>query len=167
MTGPSSATANGFAVYNGTTGKIIKDHPATVSLTSEVTGTLPTANGGLGNTAGAWTVWNPTIVPQSGAFTTSSATGGFYTIGKLVHFAVTLTITTVGTASGSMSIALPTGTAARPSTVVVSESVTTGNIGFGRILSGGTTVAVILKYDNTTYIGAGNVVTLTGIYEQT
>jgi hypothetical protein len=56
VVGPASATANGFAVYNGTTGKLIKDHAATIALASEVSGALPIANGGTGGTSGAMSI---------------------------------------------------------------------------------------------------------------
>lgn len=123
-----------------------------------------------GQTSGyesAWTTFSPTVTPQSGTFTSASASGAYKVIGKLVHFSVTITITTVGTATGAMSIALPVGTAARIAAVPAIETVTTGRIGYGRILSGGTTIVSILQYDNASWIGAGATVTLTGIYEQT
>jgi hypothetical protein len=115
----------------------------------------------------AWTAWAPTVTPGSGTFTTVSASGAYLVIGKLVHFTVTITITNAGTAAGTMSIPLPTGTAKREAVVFVSGTVTTGNVGYGRILTGATAITAILKYDNLTYIGTGNVVTLTGFYEQT
>jgi hypothetical protein len=117
--------------------------------------------------APAWTVWTPTVTPGTGSFTTVSATGGYFAIGKLVNFSVTITITTAGTASGAMSIPLPIGTAARPAMAMVGETNVVGFSGYGRIASGATTIGVINKYDNTTFIGNGNVVTITGIYEQT
>lgn len=36
--GPTSSTDGGFAVYDGTTGQIIKNHAATVAIGSEVSG---------------------------------------------------------------------------------------------------------------------------------
>jgi len=118
-------------------------------------------------TAGPWTVWTPTVTPGAGAFTTVSATGGYFAIGKLVHFSITITITTVGTAAGTMTIALPVGTAKRNAAVFAEDFGATGNVGFGRIIATQTTISSILKYDNSTYIAAGNNVVLTGIYEQT
>jgi hypothetical protein len=44
VVGPASATNNGFTVYDGTTGKLVKDHAATIALGSEVSGDLPFAN---------------------------------------------------------------------------------------------------------------------------
>lgn len=118
-------------------------------------------------TAGPWTVWNPTVVPQAGAFGSASATGAYYAIGKLVHFTVSITVSSVGTAANGMSISLPIGTANRNAAVVAEESVAVGFVGYGRITTGTTTIAAIAKYDNTTYISTGAVVNLTGIYEQT
>ncbi len=137
------------------------------------TGAFTLSNGltNVGNdiqiAAGAWTVFTPTVTPSAGAFTTVSASGGFYTIGKLVHFSVTITITAIGTASGVMSIPLPVGTAKRAASVIATETATVGTSGYGRIAATGANINSISKYDNTSYIANGAVITLTGIYEQT
>lgn len=57
VVGPASATSNGFAVYDGTTGKLVKDHAATIALGSEVSGNLPVANLNSGTSADATTFW--------------------------------------------------------------------------------------------------------------
>lgn len=142
----------------------IATNTANIATNTSNISTLQTKTSGY---EAAWTTWAPTVVPGSGSFTTVSAAGAYLAIGKLVHFTVTITITTVGTAGGAMSIALPIGTAKRPAAVIAQETVTTGLVGFGRILTSGTSIVSILRYDNGSYIGAGNVVTLTGIYEQT
>ncbi|QPF87032.1 hypothetical protein IC762_12330 [Bradyrhizobium genosp. L] len=164
VTGPGSSTNNGFVVWNGTTGTVVKDHAATISLTSEVSGTLPTANGGLGNTAGAWTAYSPTPVPDTGSFTTVSTAGTFYVIGKLVHFRLTITITSAGSAAGGIRVALPVGSAAGPAMAVVGETANTGVSGVGRITGSN---MIIVKYDASSLIATGNVLTSAGIYEQT
>jgi len=51
VVGPASATDNGFAVFDGTTGKLLKNHAATIALGSEVSGTLQVANGGTGRSS--------------------------------------------------------------------------------------------------------------------
>lgn len=50
VVGPVGATNNGFAKFDGTTGRLLKDHAATIALGSEISGTLPLANGGTGGT---------------------------------------------------------------------------------------------------------------------
>lgn len=72
VVGPASATANGFAVYNGTTGKLIKDHAATIALASEVSGILPIANGGTGvNSFGGMVLLNTLTASILASDTTS------------------------------------------------------------------------------------------------
>lgn len=164
VVGPASATANGFAVYNGTTGKLIKDHAATIALGSEVSGTLPVANGGTNYTGGAWTTYTPTPTAGSGSFTTVSAAGAYLTIGKLVHFCLTITITTAGTAAGAVICAIPTGSPARPSMLAVGETAVAGTSGVARISTGSSNM-LIVRYDAGTLIASGHVLSMGGIYE--
>lgn len=166
VVGPASSTTNGFVVYSDTTGKLVKDHAATIALTSEVSGTLPTANGGLGNTAGAWTTYTPAITSTVGTFTTVSATGGFYVIGKLVHFSVTISVTTVGTASGRINLPIPTGTAIRNFSAHGSETASTLK-GISYEVQSGATTGLVTFYDGTFPGASGNTIIVTGIYEQT
>lgn len=163
VVGPGSSTNNGFVQFNGTTGKLVKDHAATIALGSEVSGTLPVANGGTNYTGGAWTTYTPTITASSGAFTSVSASGSFLTIGKLVHYTCTVTITTVGTAAGSIVLPLPTGTAVRNAVGMGTASNLGKSVGY-RILASGSS-GDIAFYDNTSAIAAGNVIIVTGIYE--
>ncbi len=122
----------------------------------------------LSAASGPWTVWTPTPIPGTGAFTTASAIGAYFVIGKLVHFSVSITVTAAGTAASTITIALPPlGTAKRAATVVANETVIIGFAGYGRIAAGGTDLFSILKYDNTTFIINTAVVVLTGIYELT
>jgi hypothetical protein len=57
VVGPASSTNNGFVKFDGTTGKLVKDHAATIALASEVSGNLPVANLNSGTGAGATTFW--------------------------------------------------------------------------------------------------------------
>jgi len=54
VTGPASGTNGALVRQSGTTGKVLVDaNGSPVSLTTEVTGTLPIANGGTGETSAA------------------------------------------------------------------------------------------------------------------
>jgi hypothetical protein len=151
------------AAQNTTNATNIATNTANIATNASNISALQTKTDGY---EAAWTTWSPTVTPSSGAFTTVSATGAYLAIGKLVHFTVTITITSVGTASGTMSIALPTGTAKRPAAVVAVETANVGLMGYGRIATGGSTIAAISRYDNSTYCQTNNVLTLTGIYEK-
>lgn len=76
-------------------------------LTTGVTGTLPVANGGTGETGTAWSQTTPTVTPGSGAFTTVSSILRVKTIGKVTHVSCVVTVTAVGTAANSFSVPVP------------------------------------------------------------
>ena len=112
----------------------------------------------------AWTVYNPAVTASSGTFTSVSATGSFLTIGKLVHYTCTITITTVGTAAGSIVLPLPAGTAVRNAVGMGMASNLGKSVGY-RILATGSSGDMTF-YDNSSAIAAGNVIIVTGIYER-
>lgn len=64
---------------------------------------------GTGTSLGAWTAYTPTVTASTGTFTTVSATGRYCRIGKIVIVSVAVTITTNGTAAGSIVFTLPSG----------------------------------------------------------
>jgi hypothetical protein len=167
VVGPASATNNGFAVFDGATGKLIKNHAATVALGSEVSGTLPVANGGTNYTGGAWTAWTPTVTPTSGSFTTVSASGSYLSIGKIVFFSVSITLTNIGTGTGKVNLPLPVGNAAQNFVLPCIEVGATGKTGTLRGVSGSGT-GVIQAYDNSTSLMVnGYVIVVSGSYEST
>lgn len=77
-------------------------------LTTGVTGTLPVANGGTGDTGTAWSQTTPTVTPVGGAFTTVSGTVRQKVEGKKVHIWATVVVTSVGTATSGFSMTIPT-----------------------------------------------------------
>ena len=112
----------------------------------------------------AWTTYTPTITAQTGTFTTVSAAGAYLPNGKQISFTVTITITTVGTATGAIIMTLPTGTPKRNAVAAVREISATGVAG---IASTDSSTMRISKYDNSTLAASGNVIVVTGIYEIT
>ena len=125
----------------------------------------PVATGSLTGLGGAWTAWTPTVTASAGAFTTASGTGRYEQRGKTVSWKATITITTVGTASGYVLFTLPTAAQA-----------SLGHIGNGHTLApvaAMSTQAFLAsasqgkasRYDDTTVIGPGHVLYLSGTYE--
>lgn len=135
-------------------------------LSTGVTGTLPVANGGTGDTGTAWTTYTPTITANAGTFTTVSATGRSKTIGKTVFIEIVVTVTNVGTASQSVNATIPTGTTAAAFGLVGKETQNTAKQVSGSIPSGGNTVTITF-YDGTFPGGTGNIIVVNGIYELT
>lgn len=90
---------------------------AAVSLTADVSGTLPVANGGWGDTGGAWSTYALAtggafeITASSGTFTTVDGVGHYKIVGKTLFISISVTVTTVGSASGNIRCPLPSGTA--------------------------------------------------------
>lgn len=142
--------------------------PATSTNTTNIatnTTNIATNTADIAAIKAAWTTYTPTVTASSGTFTTVSAAGSYLTIGKLVHFTCTITITTVGTAAGAIVLPLPVGTTARAASVFGLAHNLGKSVGY-RLLNADTT-GNISFYDNTSAIAAGNVIVVTGIYEQT
>jgi hypothetical protein len=99
--------------------------------------------------------WTPTITASSGTFTTVSGSGRYTKVGRLVTVQVSITITTVGTASGGIVFTLPfTANGSGGWILAGREFNSTGKMLQAIISAGGTTGAVV-NYDNTSAIGAG------------
>ena len=107
--------------------------------------------------------WTPTVTSSSGTFTTTSATGTYTRIGRTMNITLSITITTVGTASGAILATLPRVAAVADCILMGRERNNTGNSCQGTILSGATTVS-IQQYNNASIIGAGNIIVMTGTY---
>lgn len=139
-----------------------------------VTGEVPTATifnthvrDNLKALGDPWTAWTPTITAQTGTFTTVSGAGRYIAPGKPITWSATITITTVGTASGLIKMTLPV--AARAVDLYVGagrEHTSTGK----QLLAWtdsttGASACFISFYDNTSAIGAGRTLILGGTYE--
>lgn len=131
-------------------------------LASGVTGTLPVANGGTGDTGTAWATYTPTPASGSGSFTTVSATGRYKQIGKTVFIQVSVLITTVGTAAGAVTVTLPfPAVAANYALTGYASSALALSVG----INASSNTAFMYKYDGTTVIAAGVTLNLAGVYE--
>ena len=111
-----------------------------------------------------WTAWTPTVTSETGTFTSVSGSGQYSTFGKHVVWSATITITTVGTASGGIRFTLPvTARAANLPIGIGRENTTSGHMMLVYAFS--TTVGNAAKYDNTTASASGRSIVLSGHYE--
>jgi hypothetical protein len=109
---------------------------------------------------GVWKNWMPTVTAMSGTFTTVSAYGSYSAIGNVVAIIIGITITTNGTAAGSVKATLPF-TTNLPTILAGRENVATGNILQGYVAPSGNTVT-IYTYNNLYPGGDGRVLYLSG-----
>lgn len=122
---------------------------------------------GLKATSEAWTAWTPTITADAGTFTTTSASGRYMRVNKLIQYQVSITITTVGTATGGLRFTLPVS--AHSSGLYIGsgrEMAVTGVMLF--VLGnqgGGAGIGAITRYDNTSILGSGRLIAAAGTYE--
>lgn len=124
---------------------------------------LSTALGGTGNAGGAWTISSPTVTPQTGAFTTVSATAHYLIEGKKLHYGLLISITTAGTASGSMQVTLPATAGTLGGSFAASEAATSS---LAQATVGSSTNTLnITKYDGTTLIANGRFIVVSGMIE--
>ena len=110
--------------------------------------------------------WTPTVTSGSGSFTTVSATGTYVKVGKQVAIRTTITITTVGTASGQINFTLPFTSSASPNGDGVGAAGEFSAVGItGITFTSSSTTGSIKKYDYSgTVIGAGNTWQTTLVY---
>lgn len=113
---------------------------------------------------GAWTTYTPTISANSGTITTlGTVVGRWQQTGKRVDLAISIPITTNGTAAGNIVATLPVA-AASAATFAGREINTTGKGLTGSITATGITIT-IQAYDNTYPGGSGYVILVSGSYE--
>lgn len=136
---------------------------STVSSTYATTAAMTTAIAAV--TPTVVTSYTPVVTASAGTFTTTSASGRYYVIGKLVYFEAAVTITTVGTASGNVLVTLPfaTNTSGGATTFAGAETVVTGKMVKG-LVSANSTALVLSYYDNTSTIAAGAVIVISGTF---
>lgn len=148
VTGPASSTADGFVLFNGATGKIIKDAGYT---------TVPVASGGTGDTGTAWTSAAATLACGAGSLTSATGTFRYKTLGKTVFIQLKIVITTVGTCSGNILATLPGGLSANATGVSYPGSAFDNATGAAvpATVSGTTMVLIIATPSAITYYASG------------
>lgn len=134
-----------------------------VALATDVSGTLPVANGGTGDTGTAWTDVGITVTPAAGAFGNASGRCRYKIVGKTAWFSVVVTIIVNGTGAGGVTAVLPF-TAAAEHAYGGRESQTSGQGLIATILPSATNLS-IFKYDNTYPGGNSYRLTISGVME--
>jgi hypothetical protein len=117
----------------------------------------------------AATSFTPTVTSQSGTITTYSAQGYYYTSGKIVIATYRITLTTVGTATGTMTVDLPVNATTGTNKAFAGscwEINNTGNVGVFNIVPA-TSVSTLTSRDYafSTWFTNGNVIIGTIAYE--
>src|SRR3990167_2737811 len=116
---------------------------------------------------GAWAAYTPTISSGSGTITTASGTGRWLQQGKIIHFAVVLTITTNGTGAGYIGFTLPSACAASVEHTFVGQDRGITDDSTVSILQASSSTTIARTYFHTgAYPGAnGAVIVVSGSYE--
>ena len=108
-----------------------------------------------------------TITAGTGTFTTTTATGAYRVLGKLLFFELDIHITTVGTASGAVIATLPGGFTAKHNSCANGREFAINGFMCNVSIGTGANLASITKYDNTSIIGAGAELLICGCIEIT
>jgi hypothetical protein len=120
------------------------------------------AQGLLWNNA-AWTSFTPVVTSGSGSITTYTATSAYTRVGKLCVMRFSVTVTTAGTAAGSMYLTIPFNAVAASSSMgVARETVAVGTMSSVTVT---TARLEINQYNNTTPFGSGYTIVGTVSYE--
>jgi hypothetical protein len=155
-----------LTLLGDTSGSIVLDAPA---VSGSTTLTLPATTGTVmvGSGVGAWTAYTPTISAASGTITTSSATGQYQTIGKTCILNMNITITTVGSASGSCNATLPFTSASNIQIGGYGMEVNTNGAMLKGYIGGSTSTLQITSYANGSPFayGSGSVFVMTVVYQ--
>jgi hypothetical protein len=149
-----------MATYPG----FVYDGSAWQPIGSQIADLSPYALADGSNMAGygVWTDYTVTpITATAGTPTSVSAVGKYVKIGKTVHIRVVITVTTKGTAAGSIIGALPISVVER-SVGLAADYNAGAPMGFASFTGGS---FYLVKYDATTFWADGAKVTLTGTYE--
>ena len=105
--------------------------------------------------------WTPTVTAATGSITSYTASGVYTKVGRVVTATARVEIITVGTATDSMIVTLPFTAASETFVGSGREFVNTGRMICA--YSAGATASVI-RYDNVSIFGNGNIIAFTLVY---
>jgi hypothetical protein len=115
--------------------------------------------------AGTWSTFTPTVQSSSGTITTVGTVSGRYKqIGKLVFYALRITITTNGTGAGTVQVTNMPVTASQ-ATVGNGRANTNSGKMLQPVIGAGGTVLTIRNYDNTYPATDNELLIVSGVYE--
>lgn len=152
--------SNPLSFFGATSGNTTLQAAATASGAL----TLPAASGTLATLPGAWTAATPALSSTGGAFTSATATAHYLIEGKRLTYTILIVITTVGGASGLITLTLPGTATVATGGVFAGVETATAAMCVGSVASGGSTLS-IAKYDGTSIIAAGRFILVSGVME--
>jgi hypothetical protein len=160
-------SANGVTIdgLNIKDGKLNTNNSIVASNITDAIITNAKLSTATGEPGGAWEDYTPTISTSSGSFTSVSATGKWKRIGKTIFYRLTITITTVGSAT-NVRFSLP-ATAAAPANTVIGygrETASTGKM-LQTVINNATT-GTVFYYDNSIPTANGLSLSLSGHFEE-
>ncbi len=113
----------------------------------------------------AWSTYAPTITASVGAFTTVSATGRYWAMGKILHLQVEITITLAGTAASVIQCPLPGSYTSKAFVVLPGrDNGITGSM-LQAFVGSGQGSLNILDYKNASVIATGGDIIIAGSFE--
>jgi hypothetical protein len=111
----------------------------------------------------AWTSFTPVVTSATGSITSYTATAAYTRVGKLCVMRFSVTVTTAGTAAGSMYLTIPfNAVAVRSSMGVARETAAVGTMSSVTVT---TSRLEVNEYDNSTPFGSGFTIVGTVSYE--
>lgn len=151
--------ATGNALLSGGVG--VAPSYGKVGLTTHVTGTLPVANGGTGDTGTAWTTFTPSLSCGTATFTVNSATSK--TIGKTTFAQIDYTISAIGTCTnGGVTFTLPN--TPQTSGALNGQEIQNSSAATSCVLASGSATATCRKTANAAALLNDHVV-ISGVYQ--
>lgn len=158
--GGPGTVVNGFDLSGATiSGSAYKSNGFSVDGSGNLTATS------LSETS-AWTAFTCTATPGAGSITTQSSTSKYKKIGKTVFISIDVSISNIGTGSGSVTLSLPFATGGQM-TITGRESAVSGKVILGMAGNGASGI-ILTNYDNSgpSFSNGVNYV-MTGVYMST